>query len=126
MSPPRWSTRVAQAQSNNSPNKPNDFITLLEKTKKEIILSVKEEIRIVLEKLSTLEERMNSYEKNLVSINNKQSLQESKLQSLSEEVRILKNDLPSTMLQETNLRRQRANNVVISGIPEPEKGSVEE
>ena len=65
------STRITR--SKDSPSVLSDLPGLLEKNKKEIIQSIKPELKNIHEKLSSLEERIDKFESKLTSIFSKQA-----------------------------------------------------
>jgi len=115
---------LRSASIDNFPS--TDMQQWIENMKTEIIRSVKDEIKVVNDKLSSLEIKMDNVERALCLLKDKQDSQEKEIVRLTGDVNYLKSELPSELLNEFQLRARRSKNVVMSGVPETNSGSIEE
>ena len=120
-SPPKRITR-----SKGSPSTSNDLATLLERQKNDIIQSLKPELKTIVQKLTLLEDRITNLESNIASINHKHLIHDEKLTELTRDLNNVKFNIASETCDEIQQRLHRCKNVIISGLPGPLTGSVEE
>ena len=119
--------RVTRSKSNDG-----DVAALLMRMKDEIIQAtqqeIRKEIRTVIEKLSCLENRIESLELSLSRVSSRQEQQEECITDLANQVNELKMKSSSSdeIFDELHERLKRSKNLIISGVPEHETGSVEE
>ena len=117
--------RVTRSKSDDS-----GVSALLMKMKNEIIQATQSEIRKesvkILEKLSTLEGRIEKIEYSLSHLTSKQNDQEAKIAALANQIDEMRSSVPKQMYDEMYERLRRSKNVIISGASEHVDGNVQE
>ena len=98
--------------------------TLLGEQKQEIILSLSSKVDELNSKVTDLISRIKHLENIVTSVSEKQEEQQEEIDNLKELVSSTAN--PESLLDEIQQRLSRANNVVVSGLPEKTSGSVVE
>lgn len=119
------SKRTTRSNSND-----NDISALLVKMKNEIIQATQQEIKkaikTVIEKLSSLEGRIDNLEHSLLRLSSNQADHEEKISALSTQVCEMKCSFANEAYDELQQRLKRRRNLIISGVPEHDDGSVQE
>ena len=123
----RASPNLRITRSKDSPRAPStDFEALLQKNRLEIIQALKPEFNAINKRLSTLEERINQFESSLTSLVSKQSIQDEKIEKLTDDLNSALSSLASETSNEVHQRLIRCKNVMIAGLVDQSTGSVEE
>ena len=120
----------ARRRSNRLKSNIDDISTLLVKMKNEIIQAnredIKNEMKIVVDKLCALESRIDNIELTLSMLTSKQLIQEEKIAALSKQMADSKTNISEDVQSELLQRVRRMKNIIISGVPEHEEGRVED
>ena len=120
-SPPKRTTR---SQSTD-----NDMLSLLSKMEGRLLQAsstTQQGLKTVLEKLSSLESRIDNIENCLGRLTSSQAVHEKKIADLSNEVGEMKSCITNEVYDEVHQRVKRSKNVIISGVQEHLVGSVDE
>ena len=104
----------------------NDIILIIEKQKHEIIESFKNDIKIIHDKIDSLESKIQNFESTLKVITKRQNEQEYQLSQLSDEMKNIKMEFTHEILDEIEQRNRRRNNIIICGLGESQSGDLKE
>ena len=103
-----------------------DFEQLVIGLKNEIFTKIETEMSSVKGILNSLTLKVTNLETKLTSLQIKYDQHDDQIKQLGSTLDSLGNHFPSMMVEEVMKRVQRQNNLIISGIPEPSSGKVEE
>ena len=115
---PHTPSERRETRSNSAPSTSltlNDIKSLIEKSKEEILGSFKKELNGITELLTTLVKRVDELDRKCDQLQNRCSMLEAN-----------EGKLFSSVMEEMELRTQRRNNIIVSGIQLKKDGSLEE
>lgn len=113
-----------------SPITLREISQLIRSAKDEMLSSFKAEFKIVNDSLATLASRIENVEFKLNHVSQTLMNQERRLERCDEEIKALKETTrgldPEATAREIEMRFAKRNNLIVSGIPEPTQGSLEQ
>ena len=115
-----------QTRSTPVPAPPSEMERLLNCMKNEIISKLESKISPLKTCLDTLSSQIKSLESKITSLQDKTEQHDTEIKRINETVENIKSELSSSIIDEVTQRVQRQQNLVISGLPEPTTGSLEE
>lgn len=115
-----------QTRSTAGPAPSSEIARLLENMKKEIISKFETEISSLKTSLDNLSSRMASLEGRISSLQNKTEEHDNDIKVINESMINIKQNLSSNVIEEVMQRVQRQHSLIVTGLPEPSSGSVEE
>ena len=104
----------------------NDIEHLISKAKSEMLSSFKDEITKISNSIEFLSEKIDTFDKRLSDLQSTSNMHEKQINELKSTIGTIQNNLTNEVSDEMEQRASRLQNIVITGVPELNEGTVEE